>query len=231
MEAQWGQARPRVTRARQDVGDARTFGCEGAGVLVLNPAAREVAAEMSERAAKDPRHVRGLGTWQPSRAGIASIRQLIRSSDNRGWSQTRGSRSPKLGWSWARVQRRSTGSAPSAAAVRRCVGGTEFAGQLAHLLAMAQRPNVEIRIMPFDIKAHAGFTTGPFTLLGFPPRGPLIERPIVYVDGYLGFFFGTRADEVAGHENAWANLAKTALSTNESANLITQRLQELQQPA
>ncbi|WP_329484204.1 helix-turn-helix domain-containing protein [Kribbella sp. NBC_01484] len=120
----------------------------------------------------------------------------------------------------------------SEAVVRRRIGGAEtMAGQLIHLLEMAQRPDIAIRIMPLDVEEHAGLTTGPFALLDFPPRGPLVERSGVYVDGFLGFFWADKPDEVGLLQKAWANLWEIALSDEESADFIKQRLNELQQLA
>lgn len=115
------------------------------------------------------------------------------------------------------------------AVVQQRIGGAAtMAGQLAHLLEMAQRPNVAVRILPLDREEHSGLTTGAFTLLGFPPRGPLIEPPSVYVDGYLGFFFADKPEEVELHRTAWNNLWGTALSDRQSAEFMRHRMRELQ---
>jgi transcriptional regulator with XRE-family HTH domain len=117
----------------------------------------------------------------------------------------------------------------SEAVVRRRVGGDEtMAGQLTHLLDMAQRPDVAIRIMPFEVEEHAGMTTGPFALLGFPSRGPLVEWSGAYVDGFLGFFWSDKPDEVELLQKAWANLWETALDDAKSAEFIKHRLSQLQ---
>jgi hypothetical protein len=54
------------------------------------------------------------------------------------------------------------------------VGGAEVhAGQLLHLLFMANRPNIRIRIVPAAHDAHAGLA-GPFTQLTFTKYEPLV---------------------------------------------------------
>jgi hypothetical protein len=54
------------------------------------------------------------------------------------------------------------------------VGGAEVhAGQLLHLLFMANRPNIRIRIVPAAHDAHAGLV-GPFTQLTFTKYEPLV---------------------------------------------------------
>ncbi|MEU7474369.1 helix-turn-helix transcriptional regulator [Lentzea sp. NPDC042327] len=63
-------------------------------------------------------------------------------------------------------------------ALRLPVGGTEVHGeQIHHVLRMAVRPKVEIRVVPAALGAHAG-ASGPFTQLTFETYAPLI-----YVEG------------------------------------------------
>lgn len=113
--------------------------------------------------------------------------------------------------------------------LRRRIGGPAvMAGQLRHLVEMAKRPGIEIQVMPIE-REHAGLATGPFCLLDFPPSGPLIEPSLIYVDGHLGFFWSDKAEEVALHRTARANLRETALDPRRSAEFIEQKLAELQQ--
>jgi transcriptional regulator with XRE-family HTH domain len=116
------------------------------------------------------------------------------------------------------------------AALRRGIGGAEtMAGQLAHLLEMTKLANVEIRVMTLD-REHAGLTTGQFVMLEFPRNGRLIEPPGVYVDGYLGFLYLDKPDEVELYQRAWTNVWDTALSARQSIDFIKQRLNELPRP-
>jgi transcriptional regulator with XRE-family HTH domain len=115
----------------------------------------------------------------------------------------------------------------SEAALLRVIGGAQtMADQLSHLLEMAKRPGLEIRVMPLD-REHAGLATGQFSLLDFPSRGPLNEPSGVYVDGYLGFFWADKPAEVDLYRTAWRNLWETALSERQSADFIKQRLKEM----
>jgi transcriptional regulator with XRE-family HTH domain len=119
----------------------------------------------------------------------------------------------------------------SEAVLLRGIGGAQtMAGQLEHLLDMAKRPGIGIRVMPLE-REHAGLATGPFCLLDFPPRGPLIEPSIVYVDGHLGFFWSDKAADVELHRTAGRNLWEAALSEQESADFIAQRTQALRDRA
>jgi transcriptional regulator with XRE-family HTH domain len=112
------------------------------------------------------------------------------------------------------------------AVLRRRIGGVEtMAGQLDHLLELAKRPSIDIRVMPLD-REHAGLVTGPFILLDFPPRGPLVERPGVYVDGHLGFFYADKTEEVEMYRTTWASVWDTALSSRDSVDFIDQRLKD-----
>lgn len=55
-----------------------------------------------------------------------------------------------------------------ASVLRRTTGGKEvMAAQLVHLREMAERPNIDIRVLPFDDRAHAGWA-GPFRLVMSP---------------------------------------------------------------
>ncbi|QNE18199.1 helix-turn-helix domain-containing protein [Kribbella qitaiheensis] len=116
------------------------------------------------------------------------------------------------------------------AALRRMIGGPEtMAGQFEHLLEIADRDNVEIRVMPLDVE-HAGIVTNLFIVLDFPPlgNGTLIQPPNVYVDGYLGFFMTAKPDEVELYRTVWTSVWATALDAQQSADAIRDRLAQLQ---
>lgn len=58
----------------------------------------------------------------------------------------------------------------SEAALLRCARQTDVGlAQLQRLTERAQLPNVELRVLPFDLGLHAG-TSGPFILLSFPDQ-------------------------------------------------------------
>jgi transcriptional regulator with XRE-family HTH domain len=53
-------------------------------------------------------------------------------------------------------------------ALRRPLGGRDILhAQLRHLIESAQRPNIRLQVVPFDIGGHAAIV-GPFTVLRFP---------------------------------------------------------------
>lgn len=79
------------------------------------------------------------------------------------------------------------------AVLRRPVGGREvMAAQLEHLMEMAERPNVTIRVLPFDtgiLRAHAGH----FVLVEIPHA---LGSDVVYVEGHAGDSYLDGASDV-----------------------------------
>ncbi len=53
------------------------------------------------------------------------------------------------------------------AALRRCAGDPVVTDQLPHLIEAAQWPNVELRVLPFELGLHVG-QAGMFSVLSFP---------------------------------------------------------------
>jgi hypothetical protein len=99
--------------------------------------------------------------------------------------------------------------------LRTPVGGPAvLAEQLRHLLRMAARPAVTLRVLPTSVGAHAAMS-GPFTFLEFPDF-----RPIVYLDSETSCLFLERPVETSAYRNILAALARTALDEEESGRLI-----------
>jgi len=95
------------------------------------------------------------------------------------------------------------------------VGGAEVhAGQLLHLLHMANRLNVTIRIVPAALGAHAGLA-GPFTHLSFPKYEPLVwvetENSSLLVEG---------KDAIEGYDKVVHALDGNSLDEADSKDLI-----------
>ncbi len=60
-------------------------------------------------------------------------------------------------------------------ALRRQIGGARImANQLRHLVSMAQRPSVELRVFPFDVGGHPGMS-GAYALLDFADGPPVVR--------------------------------------------------------
>ncbi|MGW4214299.1 Scr1 family TA system antitoxin-like transcriptional regulator [Lentzea sp. NPDC004789] len=95
------------------------------------------------------------------------------------------------------------------------VGGAEVhAGQLLHLLHMANRPNVTIRIVPATLGAHAGLA-GPFTHLSFPKY-----EPLVWVETENSSLLVEEKDAIEGYDNVVHALDENSLDEADSKDLI-----------
>ncbi|MET8762548.1 helix-turn-helix transcriptional regulator [Lentzea sp. NPDC004782] len=105
------------------------------------------------------------------------------------------------------------------------VGGAEVhLGQLLHLLFMANRPNVTIRIVPAAHGAHAGLA-GPFTQLTFAKY-----ESLVWVQTENSSLLAEAKAAVDGYDTVVHALEEQSLDEAESTALIT-RLYETLQPA
>ncbi len=98
------------------------------------------------------------------------------------------------------------------------LGGEELiADQLQHLLDMAQRPNVEIRIIPMRTSWNPGWE-GPFWMAEFPAE---IERgPVVQLENKVSALYLDDPAEVAPYESAGRRAEEVALGSKESLELI-----------
>lgn len=101
---------------------------------------------------------------------------------------------------------------------------TIMARQLAHLVYVAQLPNVAIRVVPFAAGLHPGVLTLPFVLLKFPRNGDgkESEPPTVYKDGFTGSLYLDKAHEIASYSAAFAGIWQAAHSDRDSVALISE---------
>ncbi|MDA2806629.1 helix-turn-helix domain-containing protein [Nocardiopsis suaedae] len=111
-------------------------------------------------------------------------------------------------------------------ALKRPIGGADvLRGQLAHLLYMAQRPNIDIQVLPVEIGSHAALCA-PFTLLEFPDP---LDLPIIYIDTAADGLFIEDPDEVEAHSATFGDIQGSAVSTARSATIITDLIKSLEQ--
>lgn len=111
------------------------------------------------------------------------------------------------------------------AAVRRVIGSTSILrGQLAHLLYMAQLPNISVQVLPFSVGSHAALCA-PFTILDFPDP---LDLPIVFIETASDGLFLEEPTEVEKHGATFGDAQGAALSTASSASLITDALKSLE---
>ncbi|MGH3775774.1 MAG: helix-turn-helix domain-containing protein [Pseudonocardiaceae bacterium] len=127
----------------------------------------------------------------------------------------------------ARLQRQGRLSGPdvlqlsavvSEGALVRCARDEAVAGaQLAQLLDRATWPNVELRVLPFDLGLHVG--TGPFTLLAFPDH---LLADAAYQEYAVGGHIIDDPSVVARLARLFDELRGQALDADESLAMIAQ---------
>nr|WP_052674974.1 Scr1 family TA system antitoxin-like transcriptional regulator [Amycolatopsis orientalis] len=99
--------------------------------------------------------------------------------------------------------------------LRRHVGGERImANQLRYLLALAQRPTVELRVFPFDVGGHPGMCGG-YALLEFADG-----RPLVRLEHRGAGVFLHQPEDVEPYERATVRSTAVALDPGRSVSLI-----------
>lgn len=110
------------------------------------------------------------------------------------------------------------------AALCRQVGGPGvMAEQIAHLIEMAERPNIAVRILPFAKGAHVALA-GSFTLLRFP--GPAASY-VVYLENMTDELFIENEADAYHYSLAFDRLIELALGPEESVALAAQIAREI----
>lgn len=99
--------------------------------------------------------------------------------------------------------------------LRRQIGGERImANQLRYLLALAQRPTVELRVFPFDVGGHPGMCGG-YALLEFPDG-----RPVVRLEHLRSGVFLHQPADVEPYVRATVRSTAVALDPARSVHLI-----------
>lgn len=126
------------------------------------------------------------------------------------------------------------------AVIRRRVRGA-MVKQVRHLIELSERPEIDIRIIPFTAGPHFGMR-GPFSLLGFDVdldtvlylesarRGDLMIAGMDVgetVLGNPGSGGSPRPSEIGEYEDGFESLTKLALDPEESRNFMKQVVQEM----
>lgn len=125
-----------------------------------------------------------------------------------------------------RRQERLTASDPlqlsavvSEAALARCARQPSVAGdQFRQLLDWANRPNIEIRVLPFDVGLHSGMA-GAFTVLSFPDE---LLPDAGWQEYALGGHIIDDASDVAFLATLYDELRSQALGCDESLTLLAE---------
>ena len=109
------------------------------------------------------------------------------------------------------------------AVVSRPVGGDEvMRDQLLRLVEATRLPNVTVQILPFAVGAHAGMD-GTFAILDFPD----VEDPdVVFAENATGGLFLEKTDELRKYNSIFDTIQATALSPEESRNMIVMLAEE-----
>lgn len=106
----------------------------------------------------------------------------------------------------------------------RLVGGpTVMAAQLDHLLDLAARDNVELRVMPTSTAVHAGLD-GDFTVLHFDTA-----LSLGYIEYQTGALYVQDQEQVTMYKIIADRLLSLALPAQESAHVIRGRRDQLEQ--
>lgn len=99
------------------------------------------------------------------------------------------------------------------------IGGQEaMEAQLEHLLKMAARPSIEVRIVPFSVGAHAGLA-GAFDMLTFDKY-----EPVVFLDSENSSLIIEAPHAVKSYERVVEALDEIALDAEQSKELIKRLL-------
>ncbi|ATL67304.1 helix-turn-helix domain-containing protein [Nocardia terpenica] len=101
--------------------------------------------------------------------------------------------------------------------------------QLLHLVNMAERPNISIRIVPLRGRpTNIGSYVGSFYYLEFPPLGESkhVEPPIVYIEEYAGDLYLDRKGEWERYERALRGIDRVALDQDQSRQAILEVAEE-----
>ncbi len=108
------------------------------------------------------------------------------------------------------------------AALRSNVGSARvMVPQLEHLLALAERPNVELQVLPLSAGAHPGLT-GAFVVFGFP--NPAFSD-VVTVEHPTGTLYMETTEETSTYTLTFDSLRSVAMSPAASRDLI-QRIKQ-----
>ncbi|MGA9693592.1 MAG: helix-turn-helix transcriptional regulator [Pseudonocardiaceae bacterium] len=105
----------------------------------------------------------------------------------------------------------------SESALRRNIGdATIMRQQLIHLAEAAERPNVEMQVLPFDAQTFGAAWIG-FTILRFDHDA---TSDVIYVETYTDGDYRDSQDDVQAYTALWNRLQAAAMGQVESRNLI-----------
>ncbi|MFJ5234519.1 helix-turn-helix domain-containing protein [Kitasatospora sp. NPDC088391] len=105
----------------------------------------------------------------------------------------------------------------SESAIRRNIGDKAIMReQLLHLAELAERPNVELQVLPFNAQTFGAAWVG-FTIMRFDHDA---ASDVVYLEDYTDATYLDRPDGVKAYTALWNRLQSAALGQVESRNMI-----------
>lgn len=102
---------------------------------------------------------------------------------------------------------------------RRFGGNAVMHEQMLHLHTLAQRPNIQMQILPFDAPVGGGTPFG-FTVLRIPAPTSAPPLEMVYTENLHDADYLDGLAEVADYLNLWGHLTANALGLEESRRFI-----------
>ncbi|KOV17261.1 DNA-binding protein [Streptomyces sp. XY511] len=114
------------------------------------------------------------------------------------------------------------------AVFRRSVGDPEvMVEQIDHLCAMADRPNVDIQVLPASIGAHAAGSGGHFVVLGRDDQSnPMASMSVVYLELHRKGLYLDAPTDVADYKMIFDYLSADAAGPAHSIALMREARQE-----
>jgi len=110
------------------------------------------------------------------------------------------------------------------AAVSRLVGGSSvMRSQLRRLIAVAEKPNVTVEIVPFSAGLHPGMR-GPFEIIEFVDP---LDKDIVFVETPRGDIISDDPKETKSYRDAFDRLEKASLGPRDSLALLARIAEEM----
>ncbi|MER6952575.1 helix-turn-helix domain-containing protein [Streptomyces sp. NPDC002623] len=107
------------------------------------------------------------------------------------------------------------------AVLRRQVGGPEImSGQLDHLLARGQEPNVTIQVLPFSAGAYSAALNSFIVFGGFGGPDPSLD--VVFLEHQVGSLFLEETPALEEYAAGFSFLRQVALDKDSSAELIAE---------
>jgi transcriptional regulator with XRE-family HTH domain len=103
---------------------------------------------------------------------------------------------------------------------------TVMRAQLAHLLEMAERPRIDIQVLPLGAGAHIAQQGGTFTVIKFPPD--MIGDPgVVYQEIVSTGFYLEEPEYITLYERALTHAYAMAASPEDSRGIIERVMKEV----